>query len=225
MRDIKEKLIKCTLFNRLDMDEAERIVKVTNYGVKQYKKGSIIAQEGDTCTALGIILDGLVEVQKVYASGKTVTLTQFKEGNIFGEAIMFSKESRYPSTIMAAADTTIMSVGRADIIKLCSTNPQILERFIGILSDRILMLNRKVRELSYETLRHKICSILVEQYGKQKSLKVRMPFSRKSMAEFLGVQRPSLSREFINMRDEGLIDFDRDTVEIKNLELLEEYLV
>ena len=49
--------------------------------------------------------------------------------------------------------------------------------------------------------------------------------SRKNLAEHLGVQRPSLSREFVNMKNDGLIDFSKNLVEIKNLEGIEDILI
>jgi Mn-dependent DtxR family transcriptional regulator len=44
--------------------------------------------------------------------------------------------------------------------------------------------------------------------------------NRNEMADFLNVARPSLSREMSRMRDEGMIDFHRSSVRIKDLEAL-----
>ena len=41
----------------------------------------------------------------------------------------------------------------------------------------------------------------------------------------LGVPRPSFSRELINLRDMGLIDFDRKTIKILDIDSLEEILL
>ena len=40
--------------------------------------------------------------------------------------------------------------------------------------------------------------------------------SKKEWADKLGVQRPSLSRELIKMKEEGIIDYDKDTISILN---------
>ena len=37
-----------------------------------------------------------------------------------------------------------------------------------------------------------------------------VPFDRTSMAEYLGVDRSSLSRELSKMRNEGIIEFRKD---------------
>jgi len=64
----------------------------------------------------------------------------------------------------------------------------------------------------------------MDEYQKQKSKEIILPLSRKEMAEYLGVQRPSLSREFINMKDEGLIDFERNNVTLLDIPAIEDYL-
>jgi CRP-like cAMP-binding protein len=48
--------------------------------------------------------------------------------------------------------------------------------------------------------------------------------SKQQFAEYIGVQRPSLSRELINMRDEGLIEFDRKTITILDIPALESFI-
>ncbi len=54
----------------------------------------------------------------------------------------------------------------------------------------------------------------------KKNLFIKLPFSRKKMAELLNIPRPSLSRELTNMRDEGIIDFDKNIIKIVDLDLL-----
>ncbi len=224
MKGLTERLGNCVLFNNMDVKEVVNVLNRVEYRVNSFGKEGIIAHEGEECTSLGIVLEGYIEVRKTYASGKTVVLTRLNQGSIFGEAIIFSKLHRYPSTIVSMTDSKIMHISRRDVIALCSSYPSVLERFMEVLSERILMLSRKVRELSYETLRHKICSFIMEMYEKQKSNILKVPITRQNMAEYLGVQRPSLSRELIRMKEDGLIDFDRDTITIKDINALEEFL-
>jgi len=49
--------------------------------------------------------------------------------------------------------------------------------------------------------------------------------SRKNLADHLGVQRPSLSRELVNMKNDGLINFNKSLVQIKNLKDIKDVLI
>ncbi len=211
----------CILFKGLNNVEILDLLAKAQYSVKQYKRDEVVAVEEEQCRALAIVIEGAVQVQKIYASGKTVTLTRLGPGKIFGEAIIFSNTHMYPATIVAAVDSTIMYITKEDIINFCRYSPVVLENFMRLLSDKILMLNRKVKELSFETLRQKVCHFILEEYNRQRSLTIRLNLSRKAMAEHMGVQRPSLSRELIKLKNEGLIDFDKNSLIIKDLEGLE----
>ncbi len=132
--------------------------------------------------------------------------------------------NKYPSTILSTSNSKIMFISKDDIVKLCSLDPLILNNLMGLLSNKILMLNKKVRNLSYETIRQKISSFLLEQYADQNSLTIKLNVSRKALAEIFGIPRPSLSRELINMKNDNLLDFEKNIIIIKDLEALEEIL-
>lgn len=230
MKNLIQPLKKCILFKGLNEDEIETLLNKTKFFLYDNCsncvncKTCILALEGDDCTSIGIVVQGTVEIQKHYPNGKIVSLSSLTEGNIFGEAIVFSSHHKYPATIVTMRNSKIMHISREDIIYMCSENPQVLKNFMELLSSKILNLNKKVTELSLETLRQKIIFYLLQLYKEQKTLKLKLPISKKSLAEYLGVQRPSLSRELINMKNEGLISMEKDLVHVLDLETLQDYI-
>mgnify|MGYP001401643412 CR=1 FL=1 len=214
----------CVLFRDIDELNIKESLNGINSKVMNYSKNQPIALEGDECTSIGIVLEGSIEIQKIYLSGKTMTVNTLNQGDIFGEVIVFSKMKTYPSTIIASSKAKILFINKNDIVKMCSSNIEVLNNFMELLSNKILVLNKKIKNLSFDTIREKICSYIVDEYKKQKTQNILLPFSRKEMAENLGVQRPSLSREFVKMKEEGLIDFNRNIVTILDINSLEDYL-
>jgi len=224
MDQYAESLRKCAVFRDIDEKHLADILNAINARITSYSRGQTIAFEGDECTSIGILLDGHIEIQKLFISGKTLTISTFSPGDTFGEVIVFSNMRRYPSTIVSSTASLVLYISRDEIVQICSTDKEILKNFMELLSNKILMLNRKITLLSFDTLREKVCNYLIDEYRKQKKKELLLPLSRKEMAEALGVQRPSLSREFINMKDEGLIDFDKNRVTLLDIPALEEYL-
>ncbi|MGI6684175.1 MAG: Crp/Fnr family transcriptional regulator [Bacillota bacterium] len=211
-------------FQDVNLTEMKKILNNTSHKIITYPSEAIIAGEGENCDHLGIILMGRIEIQKIYSSGKTVTIAQFREGNFFGEAIIFSNQHFYPGTVVSRGETKILFLHKTAVITLCRDYPSILESFMRLLSERILMLNKKITELSLGTIRQKICFFLLEEYQKQKSLLIKLTMSKETLAEHMGIQRPSLSRELIKMREEGLIDLGKKYITIKDITQLEEAL-
>lgn len=225
MKNYLKSLSDCVLFKGIDEARIEEILSLISYTVKDYEKNSIIAIEGDDCHSLGIILEGNIEVHKPFPCGKIVTINHFSAGNVFGEALVFSGKHLYPATILSTEETKVMYLRREIIVKLMTLDERIISNFMGVLSNRILMLNNRLTNLSLDTLRKKISNILLLEYKTQKSLDIRLPYSRKKMAELLNIPRPSLSRELINMKEEGIIDFSKNKVKILDLKRIEDSLL
>lgn len=225
MKKYLKSLSKCVLFKGIDEPRIEEILAFIPYTIKDYNKGSVIAIEGDDCNSLGIVLEGSIEIHKSFPSGKVVTINHFGIGNVFGEALVFSGTHQYPATILANNESKIMYLKREIIVKLMTIDERVIDNFMGVLSNRILMLNDRISNLSLDTLRKKIANIILLQYKNQHSLNIVLPYSRKKMAELLNIPRPSLSRELINMKNEGLIDFNKNKIRILNLKRIEDSLL
>lgn len=216
-----DSLSKTVLFKSLDYDNLKVLLNSVPYNIVMFNKDDIIAIEGDDCNSLGIILRGSVEVHKPFPSGKIVTINNFQAGNIFGEAILFSGSHKYPANVISTSESIIMYINRDEIIQLMKLNDKILSNFVTVLSNRILMLNDRITNLSLDTVRKKVANILLMEYKKQKTKSIVLPFCRKKMAEMLNIPRPSLSRELSKMKEDNIIDFSKNLLQILDIDLLE----
>ena len=66
---------------------------------------------------------------------------------------------------------------------------------------------------------------LINEYKIQKSKNIRLNITKEKLAQSLGVTRPSLSRELINMKEVGVLEYDRNNILILDLEEIENLLV
>ena len=83
-------------------------------------------------------------------------------------------------------------------------------------------MNQKLRILGSGSLRERIVRFLVE--CQDSNGEIRMKLSREAMADYLNITRPSLSRELGKMQEEGIIEFGRRQILVKDQEKLEYYL-
>jgi len=220
MNVLSDNLKRCILFKDMKCEDLSNFLNMSNYTIKKYPKGNVVAIEGSKCEELGILLEGVLEAQALYPSGKLLTLAQLKPVETFGEAILFSKMNKFPATIGAIKDSKIMFIKKKDLINCLTNCHKFMENFLELLSNKLLILNKKVKMLSLESIRKKIGNFLMEEYNKQGSNIIKVSLSRKEMAEHMGIQRPSLSRELIKMRDAGIIDFNREVIIIKDMAAL-----
>lgn len=196
----------------------------SKYTLKTYKKGEILALEGDKCDAVGLVLSGGLELRKEFPAGHYMTLTYLEKSDVFGEVIVFSPMSKYPATIMAVTDCEILYFSRDSLLTMMENCESVRKNFMEILSAKILMLNKKTSILSFKTIEEKVASYILEEYKLKQTLTFNIPLSRKALAGYLNVPRPSLSRTMAAMKDRGLIDYYQNTIQIIDLEGLEDCL-
>ena len=224
MENLTSSLKKCLLFKQLTESEIIDTLSSIDYKINDYTKNQIIAFEEDVLSNIGIIINGHVEIQKIYPSAKTIVIAKMTTGDVFGEVIIFSNTEFYPATIVSSTNSKILFISKSNILKICKTNITFLENLMSLLSNKILSLNNKLTLLSHKTIRAKISTFLLSEYQKQHSLTIKLHSSKRQISEQMGVTRPSLSRELIKMKQEGLIDYDKKTITITNLESLENTL-
>lgn len=225
MENIIIKLEENEFFREISSNKIRELISNIRYSVKVYKKGEIIANEEEECNSLGLVLEGIIEIERIYPSGKQIVLKRLSEGNVFGEALIFSRESNYPSTVVAFTECSIFYIKKEDILKLCTMEEKILNNFISSLSNKIFMLNSKIKSISFKSVKHKVINFILEEVKEQHSNTIRLNESKEEIAEILGIPRPSLSRELMNLRNMNYIEFDRNVIKILSIQDLEEELL
>src|SRR3712207_2024038 len=182
---------------------------------------------GEEINKFGIVLEGEVTILKENSEGNRVIISVIKKGDLFGEMLVFSSRKIWPVTVMVQNSCKVLFLTNSDLIarcgKMCPWHNALLQNFIKIISDKALILNKKVDYLSIKSIRGKIATYLLEQYENNPSNNIILPLNRNELADFLNVSRPSMSREMSGMRDEGIIDFYLSTFRIKDMEALKSY--
>ena len=217
-------LSKCELFRGITPEELNIVFECLKPRVRSCEKNEWVAVAGQKFTGLGIVLSGEVVVAKENAAGSRVIMAVIGPVEIFGEMAAFSGEGVWPVTVAARTACEVMFLPAGKIVgncaRVCDSHRQLITNMLEIVSGKALMLHRRLDYMAIKSLRGKISSFLLEQYKRSGRVTFMMPMKRNELADFLNVSRPSLSREMCRLRDEGVIEFHRDSVKIKELDAL-----
>lgn len=221
-------LSRSKLFNNIDGQDLVALINCIKGKVCNYKKNDFVAISGEDFTGIGIILKGQASVAKENAAGKRVMMIMLEPGDMFGEMIAFSGIPVWPVTVQTHKDSTVLFLSREKLLgnceRICPWHRTLIYNMLRIISERALMLNKKVEYLTTKSMRGKISTFLLDQYKKTGKTSFILPMKRNELAEFLNVSRPSMSREMSRMREEGIIDFCFASIKILNLEALKSAL-
>lgn len=216
------KILKMTpLFRDFDAESLNEFLSESDCIIKEYAKEDLIFIEDELCKTLSVLLEGIVEIQKIDISGRVLTVASLVAGDTFGENLIFGDKNIYPMTVVAKAKSLALHIPKASVIKLCQNNTVFLNEFLRALSNRAVNLSAKLKEVTLKTIRQKICEFLYMNFIRTGKEVVKIGMSKKDWADKIGVQRPSLSRELIKLKDEGIIDYDKNTITILDIEYIE----
>lgn len=221
-------LVKTPLFNGLKEDEIKTFFGCLNPVCHKYEKNEVIAYKGEKIDSIGIIAKGLLAVSKDTACGSRMIVSLLKQGELFGEMAAFSSFPHWPATVTAHEYSEVIFIHSQNIVGYCSEgcdiHRKVVVNMLGILSNKALMLNKKLEYISIKNLRTRICRFLYEEYIKTGKTTLMISMNRDQLADYLNVARPSLSRELSLMKDEGIIDFYKSVIKIENIEKLMQYV-
>lgn len=211
------------LFNCFPSKELLQLFDKHYYEINEYKKSSMIYLQNQKCTSLDIILKGTIIVQKIDSNGNVLTISSFGVGEMIGGNLIFAHNNIYPMTIAAKTSSIILHIKKGLILELCQMNKKFLILFLQSISNKTLILTNKIKSITMKTIRQCIIDFLTYEYYIQKNTRIILNISKKELAERIGVQRPSLLRELKKMRTDGLIEYDAQSITIKNIELIRKY--
>ncbi len=224
-----EVLAKASLFEGIDTADLTKMLGCLGPKVSVYQKNDFITIAGERFESVGIMLEGEAVVIKENAAGNRVMMAILRPGDIFGEAVVFAAESIWPGSVVAQEASKVLFLSRQKILgqcqKICPWHRTIIQNMLKIVSEKAMLLNKKVEYLTIKGMRGKIALFLLEQYRKAGKDTFGLPMNRNEMADFLNVSRPSMSREMCRMKEEGVIDFHLSTIRIKDLKALKEMVV
>ena len=120
-------------------------------------------------------------------------------------------------------DSTLLTASKESMFKLISEEPKILHNFLCITGNCNVCTVSRLKTLSRKTVRERFVVYLLE-HKKKNSSTVNIIHNQATLAEYLNVTRPALSKEINKMIKEGIIDMDGKTVQILNETILERYV-
>lgn len=187
-------------------------LKKGDFRISSYGEGGIIHFDGERCVRLEIILSGKVAIDRIDRDGNLMTISEIYKGEILGGTLLFSKNPVYPMTTSAKTPSRILEIEKTALFNLFLEYPDFLRRYLELVSDRTSILGNKIKYAVNTTIRDKLMRYLSREKELQGTARIRLTMSKKALAERMGIQRTSLSRELARMKKEGIIDFDNRTI-------------
>ena len=218
MTDILEG-VRSPLFDGISKQERGAMLGCIGYHIGTFKKGGIVALEGENLRHIGIVLSGSVDMVKEDFWGHKTMLLRIRKDEIFGETFACGEDNLSVVTFQVSEDAKILFLPFDRVMHSCTMacrfHHQLIENMVHIIANKNRDLMRKVEVVSRRSIREKLLTYLSIQAQAQGSRYFEIPLGRLELAEYLCVDRSALTRELAKMKDEGLLDYDRNWFRIQ----------
>lgn len=209
-----EQAAKSILFRNMNLDEVKDLLSKLNMLTKHVQKNDYIYLAGDCIENLCVIVNGAVQVVREDAEGEKSIVGALTSGETFGENHFAAADKESPVSYLATetSDILLLPFNRMTMSALGDVNlySKLFTNMVTIVAEHNNELIEKVDILGKKTLRGKIMAYLEQQAAANKNNKFEISFSRTDMANYLDADRSAMTRELARMKDDGLIDFNKN---------------
>ena len=201
------------LFAGLSKDEYTDMRKCECLQEKVFDKGEPILSAGDQTTHMGLILSGQVSIEINNLWGGHSMLNKLEPGEIFGESYAITGD---PLVVEAVAidNSRILMINIAELFQDhhadASWHSKLLRNVLLLSARKNVALSQRAFLLSFTKIRGRLDAYLSAQALETGQREFDIPFNRQELADYLNVDRSALSKELMRMRDEGLIEFNKN---------------
>ena len=210
--------VRSPLFSGINPQELKAMLSCIGYHIGTFQKGDIVAFEEAHIRHIGIVLSGAVDMVKEDLWGSKTMLVRMRRDELFGETFACGSDSQSVVTFLVSEDARILFLPFDRVMHSCTMacrfHHRLIENMVSVIAGKNRDLMRKVEVVSKRTIREKLLAYLSIQAQVQESRYLQIPMGRVELAEYLCVDRSALTRELAKMKEDGLIDYDKNCFRI-----------
>lgn len=204
------------LFDNIAQDEIARMMVCFQASEKNYLPGEYICSYGEKNVQIGIIMEGKVQILRTHEDGRQTILEYLGQGDIFGEALSFISQAACTLQVYSMDKTKVIYIDYSHLIKRCPNacehHSQMVNNALQMISQKAIQLSERLEVLSQRTTREKLLCYFAIQAEHHQSATFTLPFSLSMLADYLSVDRSAMMREIKKMKDEELIQTNRQEI-------------
>ncbi|MBL4560530.1 MAG: Crp/Fnr family transcriptional regulator [Labilibaculum sp.] len=218
-----QQLSQSPVFRGISPDEMEYLLNDSQYQIKKFSKGELLAFREDKCENLMIVLKGSVKGEMLDPSGKSIKIEDIMAPYPIASAFLFGQKNQFPVNVTANEEVDVFYLSKNSVIDMFQKNKVFLTNYLNSISNRSQFLANKLMFLNFKTIKGKLANYILKLSAPNKT-EITLPKSQSEMAQFFGVTRPSFARSLKEMEQEGLIKTNRREIKILNKQQLIKFL-
>ncbi|GHH98501.1 Crp/Fnr family transcriptional regulator [Neobacillus kokaensis] len=191
------------------------------------ERGRFLFQEGMAAEELYVIISGKIQISKITADGRELSLRICGENDICGELTLFTDSPRYLLSAKVLEEGKIAAIKKDVIESEIFQNSKLAYEFMKWMSDHFRKTQTKFRDLVLNGKRGALFSTLIRMtnsYGvpKGNSILIDLPLTNQELANFCGTSRESTNRILSELKRDNIISVKKGKITVLDLQYLKD---
>ena len=204
------KNIASPLFRGLTPAKWDALAQTGQLRTKTFSRHEIIFHAGSRIHEVGVVLRGSVHIENLDLWGTKTILSSVPAGQVFAETYAFCGDAMLVDAV-AAEDCEVLFVNAAAFSGGSSAGQdKLLHNLLAVSMRKNLSLSQRIFCTTPKTVRGRLLTYFSAQTAACGRLEFDIPFNRQQLADYLNLDRSALSKELCRMRDEGLLQFEKN---------------
>lgn len=203
------------LFKGMGREDLAKALDFFRAEERSFARKETVLHAGDKAPKLGLVLEGSLTIESTDLWGNTSILSHVGQGQIFAETYAYLQAQPMLVDAVAKAGTRVLFL---DIRKLEGLEDlgqtwasKVFKNLLAIFAYKNLGLSTRSFHTSPKTIRGRVLAYLGHMALQKDSKAFTIPFDRQQMADYLNVERSALSKELGRMKNDGLIEFKKNS--------------
>lgn len=213
----------CPLFTGMNEDAIRYLLQRSVSEIRTFEKGEYIVRQGDTISFLHLLVEGMVRTQMITKEGNVVEIEMIEPVRPLAPAFIFANVNRFPVDAISMDKCVIYTIPKSVWLAEMMSDELLLTNFLKLNSNMTVFLSNKVQMLSIKSLKGKFSLFILENITPE-SNSFMLRRTQTQLAEYFGVQRPSLARTIGEMINEGIISLYKRELTVLDRRKLEQLI-
>jgi CRP/FNR family cyclic AMP-dependent transcriptional regulator len=175
-----------------------------------FQPKDIVYRQGDPADAVYYIEAGKIQVTVFSEHGKEGVIAMLEPGDFFGEGCIVSQPFRM-ATASAAAQSTIVRIEKAAMIRVLHEQPEFSEMFMAFVLSRNIQIEADLVDQLFNSSERRLARLLLllANFGKEGKMEKILPsINQDILAARVGTTRSRINFFMNKFRKLGFIEYD-----------------
>ncbi len=214
-------LLNNPLFQGIDAKDLPHMLNCLNSKKRRFGKGSFIFMAEESPPKIGIMLSGRAQVIKENYAGDRTIIDEILSGDIFGEVFACMGLNKIPVSVVTTEISDVLFLNAQRVAETCHSacefHHKLILNLLSVIAGKNALLNVKMSYITHKTIRGRLMAFLYDHADRAQSDKFSIPYNRNELADYLCADRSAISRELSKMKQEGIIDYDKNIFLLKSV--------